>query len=852
MAAWVTVIRPLAALCLLLAADWTNRAVVDAQHEKQQYKELVKEMFLHAYNSYMSHAYPEDELMPLSCRGRRRELENRGDVDDVLGKFSLTLIDTLDTLAVFGLLDEFSNALKAVIRDVKVNNDVVVSVFETNIRVLGGLLGAHFTAVDLQRQGHPQLAWYKGELVAMADEVGRRLLPAFNSTTGLPHPRINLLHGLNMPMAKITDESSTCTACAGTMLLEMAALSRVTGNPEYEAKARHAMEAIWQNRDTEHHLVGTTINIHNGQWMRKDSGVGAGIDSYYEYCLKSYILLGDDEFLERFSKHYEAIMKYISNGPLLVDVNMNSPGKISKNFMDSLLAFWPGLQVLWGDIAPAIDTHEMLYHVTQEHNFLPEAFTLDFKVHWGNHPLRPEFIESTYLLYKATGDPYYLDVGKTVVDSLQRYARVPCGFAALKDLRTNTHEDRMDSYVLAETFKYLYLLFAEEEDLLLDIDHYLFTTEAHLLPLTLALVKPTSAQTANKKQAPRLPPHLLRCPKLFRPYSHYDAYEKLLLKQCTSARFKLLPQLKKSKSERPPRLSLNTLDFSSEDHIATLRDLGIMVEAISGGKIQVSHMMQRARSPEDAEEGWLLMQEIMKVMASQQNPTEGHSVNSDPVAVKVLSPVLEKNEFVVGPAMFGPHLGGNNEFHISAALTEPEPQNGCNQFSNGADITGKIVLLTRGGCLFVQKVRNAEKSGASGVIVADNVDYSTTNATRPFSMSGDGVNDVHIPSVFMQQADANVLRKALASQPVRVMLTGAGVKPGTQTPTAKDAEGLQSDPVSAPTEGISGHGPNSVSAPAEGISSHDPNSVSASTEGISGHGDSHTADMAQNLGTSHP
>jgi mannosidase alpha-like ER degradation enhancer 3 len=63
-------------------------------------------------------------------------------------------------------------------------------------------------------------------------------------------------------------------------------------------------------------------------------------------------------------------------------------------------------------------------------------------VHWGQHPLRPEFVESTYFLYTATGDPHYLDVGKTILDNLNRHARVPCGFAAIKDVTTGTHEDQ--------------------------------------------------------------------------------------------------------------------------------------------------------------------------------------------------------------------------------------------------------------------------------------------------------------------------------------------------------------------------------------------------------------------------
>lgn len=98
-------------------------------------------------------------------------------------------------------------------------------------------------------------------------------------------------------------------------------------------------------------------------------------------------------------------------------------------------------------------------------------------------------MESTYFLYKATGDHYYLGVGKKVLKSLQTYARVPCGFAAVSDVRTNKHDDTMDSFVLSETFKYLFLLFANSSDLLLDLDEYVFTTEGHLLPLSLASVR---------------------------------------------------------------------------------------------------------------------------------------------------------------------------------------------------------------------------------------------------------------------------------------------------------------------------------------------------------------------------
>lgn len=117
--------------------------------------------------------------------------------------------------------------------------------------------------------------------------------------------------------------------------------------------------------------------------------------------------------------------------------------------------------------------------------FFNSSSNIRFQIHWGQHHLRPEFIESTYFLYKATGDHHYLQVAKKVLTTMQEHTRVPCGFAAVTDIRTGRHEDRMDSFVLSETLKYLYLIFAEPSDIGLDLDTYVFTTEAHLLPLSL-------------------------------------------------------------------------------------------------------------------------------------------------------------------------------------------------------------------------------------------------------------------------------------------------------------------------------------------------------------------------------
>ncbi|XP_036320679.1 ER degradation-enhancing alpha-mannosidase-like protein 3 isoform X1 [Rhagoletis pomonella] len=574
-----------------------------SRKERNDLRNEAREMFYHAYRAYMDNAYPADELMPLSCSGRYRGVTpSRGDMDDILGNFSMTLVDSLDTLVLLGDFDEFERAVKLVIQDVRFDNDIVVSVFETNIRMVGGLLSAHVLTDHIQKNNGVML-WYKGEMLEMARDLAYRLLPAFNTSTGIPHARVNLRNGMKDEQLRKSRE--TCTACAGTILLEFAALSRLSGDPVFEARAHTAMDALWKLRHRGSDLMGTVLNVHSGDWVRRDSGVGAGIDSYYEYLFKSYVLLGDDKYLARFNRHYNAVMKYVSEGPMLLDVLMHRPHAKSRNFMDSLLAFWPGLQVLSGDIKPAVQTHEMLYQVMQMHTFIPEAFTVDFQIHWGQHHLRPEFIESTYFLYRATGDHHYLQVGKKALKALQKYAKVPCGYAAVNDVRTGKHEDRMDSFVLSETFKYLFLLFSDPQDLVVNVDEFVFTTEAHLLPLTIAQLGNTTFSLRQTDEHNVLD-FMRTCPnsnKLF-PEKLRKPLRNLISGSC--------PRV-------PTGKRLRALEFqaSNPDHLRAIYDMGITMVSLGDGKVRLFHSFYNAKSPEDGEMGLLFMQEMLELTKIQ-------------------------------------------------------------------------------------------------------------------------------------------------------------------------------------------------------------------------------------------
>uniref|UniRef100_A0A8C6MAW4 alpha-1,2-Mannosidase n=1 Tax=Nothobranchius furzeri TaxID=105023 RepID=A0A8C6MAW4_NOTFU len=724
-------------------------------------------MFDHAYQNYMDHAYPADELMPLTCRGRVRGLEpSRGDVDDALGKFSLTLIDTLDTLVLLNKTTEFEAAVRRVLSDVRLDNDIVVSVFETNIRVLGGLLGGHSMAVML-KEGRQHMQWYQDELLNMAKDLGLRLLPAFNTSSGLPYPRVNLKHGVRGPETRTGTETDTCTACAGTMILEFAALSRFTGDPVFEEHARRALDFLWEKRQRNSNLVGTTINIHSGEWVRRDSGVGAGIDSYYEYLLKAYVLLGDDEFLQRFNTHYASIMKYISQPPLLLDVHIHKPLLPARTWMDSLLAFFPGLQVLKGDIRPAIETHEMLYQVTKKHNFLPEAFTTDFRVHWAQHPLRPEFAESTYFLYKATGDPYYLEAGRTILDNLNRFARVPCGFAAMKDVRTGSHEDRMDSFFLAEMFKYLFLLFAETDDLPFDVEDYVFTTEAHLLPLSLSTSPYSSPITDEELDDSNFdwtcPNTRLLFPDPAFPRNLREPIRGVVDKSCPRpAPYRYVFCVKPFKMTILP-----AQDFmaNNPEHLELLRRMGVSLIHLKDGRVQLVQHATQAVSAVAAEDGVRFMQEMMELSSQQQKE------QLPPRAIQIVShPFFGRVVLTAGPAQFGTDLSKS----VRGFVTVAEPYRGCSEITNAEYVQGHIALLQRGQCMFAEKARHIQKAGAIGGIVIDDNEGSSSDTAPLFQMAGDGrsTDDITLPLLFLFHKEGNILLEALKEyREVEVLLS---------------------------------------------------------------------------------
>lgn len=318
-------------------------------------------------------------------------------------KYSLTLIDSLDTLAVMGNYTEFRRVVKLLNEKNNFDADINVSVFETNIRIVGGLLSAHLLSYKAGVQ--LEIGWpCNGPLLRLAEDVAKRLLPAFDTKTGMPYGTVNLRNGVPPKETTITS-----TAGIGTYIIEFGTLSRLTGDPVYEEAALNALYALFEHRSPIG-LFGNHVDIQSGRWTAQDAGIGSGVDSYYEYLVKGAILLNRPELMVMFNEGRKAVDKYLKKDDWHVWVSMTK-GQVTLPVFQSLEAFWPGVLSLIGDTNAAMRTFHNYHSVWRQYGFLPEFYNIpngEAAINKESYPLRPEHIESAMYLYRSTGDPFLL------------------------------------------------------------------------------------------------------------------------------------------------------------------------------------------------------------------------------------------------------------------------------------------------------------------------------------------------------------------------------------------------------------------------------------------------------------
>ncbi|KAF1708122.1 glycoside hydrolase family 47 protein [Pseudoxanthomonas sacheonensis] len=464
--------RAVAGIVLLSLLAWTAGAqtpdsdgvpkhVVEAvpaveARESARLAEQVRAEARHAWQGYMRFAKGHDDLKPLSAAPR----------DWYQHSLLMSPVDALDTLVLLGLDKEAGEARELIVGQLSFDRDMYVQNFEITIRLLGGLISGYQLTGDKR-------------LLSLAEDLGKRLLPVFDTRTGLPYTHVNLRTG--KVRGTISNPAET-----GTLLLEFGTLSKLTGDPVYYDKAKRALVETF-NRRSKIGLVGLSIDVQTGEWTNPTSHIAGGIDSYYEYLYKCWKLFGDDDCKRMWDESIGPINRYLSDevrgGELWYGYADMNTGARTQTVYGALDAFMPALLALGGDLDRAKRLQESGLKMWRLHGIEPESIDYaDMQVRSPGYPLRPEIVESAYYLYRYTGDARYRGMGKEFFRDFVRHTRTGHGFAALKDVRSKEKEDSMESFLFAETFKYYYLLFAPGKAL--DFDGMVFNTEAHPLRRT--------------------------------------------------------------------------------------------------------------------------------------------------------------------------------------------------------------------------------------------------------------------------------------------------------------------------------------------------------------------------------
>ncbi|CAB9496498.1 oligosaccharide 1,2-alpha-mannosidase [Seminavis robusta] len=472
----------------------------------------VKAAMEFAWNQgYVRHAFGMDEVKPVSKVG-----------DNIWQGIATTMVDSLDTLWLLNMTTEFWQARDFVLQNLTyANKDVSVICFETTIRSLGGLLSAY--------------SWSEDRVfLNRALDIARRIHRSFDqSPTGIPFGRVNLMTG-----AAYNDhrEDFTPLSWVGTLQLEFRWLDAFLHNNETATMRRSVEHVI----DTLHELnppnglyptLVRNINVTTAEFANQHLTFGANGDSFYEYLLKAWIQGGKRETIYRdmYDKAiqglHDQLVRQSTPSGLTYLIDIVDGESIHK--LHHLTCFMGGLLALGAYHDPlGTDSHRAkrdmktgkaltytCYQMYAQQNtglspeevqFLPgKDFRLegDVDIHpegdqsaYGTRPdadttssqniLRPEVVESFYTLHAITKDPIYREWGWEIFQAIETYCKTEIAYGEFPNVANTSAMplDKMESFVLAETVKYLYLLF--DPDSPVDIlNTHVFNTEAHPLPV---------------------------------------------------------------------------------------------------------------------------------------------------------------------------------------------------------------------------------------------------------------------------------------------------------------------------------------------------------------------------------
>ncbi|KAF2441158.1 glycoside hydrolase family 47 protein [Karstenula rhodostoma CBS 690.94] len=501
--------------------DWNTR------------RESVKDAFLLSWKGYEEHGWGYDEYHPVARTGRFMAEPNG---------MGWIIVDALDTLMVMNLTKELKHAREWVSTTLNYEKNQDVNTFETTIRMLGGLLSAHYLQEALPGI-KPENANDEDLFLEKAVDLADRLMGAFESPSGVPWASIILKTGEGKPSH--ADGGASSTAEATTLQLELKYLAYLTGEPHYWEKAEKVMEVI-DNNGAKDGLVPIFVYADKGNFRGEEIRLGSRGDSYYEYLIKQYLQTQKQEpvYLDMWNESLGGVKKHLlaysrdAHFTVLAERPSGLGGHVHPK-MDHLVCFYPGTIALgvtggltvaearkqpgWGkaqedDLILArelMKTCMAMYRVNPTglageitHFELadpPRMYRQEVLQSKGNletdedagwkkdlivkpadsHNLqRPETVESLFYMWRITGDELYREWGWEMFDNFVKYTIVENGggFTSVNDVKTvpPPGRDNMESFWLAETLKYFYLLFSPNE--LLPLDQIVLNTEAHPFP----------------------------------------------------------------------------------------------------------------------------------------------------------------------------------------------------------------------------------------------------------------------------------------------------------------------------------------------------------------------------------
>jgi len=460
----------------------TPEMEVKSDEDAKVRREAVKNSMKYAWSHYKERAFGFDEIKPVS-----------GFPDNGWKGIGVTLVDALDTLWLMDMKDEFWEARDWVRDHLSFEHVDHVGIFEITIRSLGGLLSAYDLSGDKV-------------FLTKAEDLGSRLLHAFESPNGIPYGQteLNGHRSFNEPWQGGSIKLAEC----GTLQLEFRFLSEATGNPIYAEKVNKVFDMLGKAQPSDGLYPLFVRNDRPGVYLENDHvTLGANADSFYEYMLKVWLQGGQNESLYRSmwdkavkGVQLQLVEKNTADG--LTFVAERKFGRVECT-MDHLACFFAGALALGAYTHPdgLQSTNaqrdlkvgkELTYTCYQMYARTATGLSPELvecggtnEMNLGNakdYRLRPEVVESFFILHHLTGDPVYREWGWEVFQAIEKYCRTSFGYGQYPDVSDPTRrpEDKMESFFMAETLKYLYLLFDPDNTIDL-MNTHVFNTEAHPL-----------------------------------------------------------------------------------------------------------------------------------------------------------------------------------------------------------------------------------------------------------------------------------------------------------------------------------------------------------------------------------